>query len=145
MAETSEYRDGQDLILSVPVDGVQTALGHSDECKFSLKAETGSRKTKEVSAGKWEEKYIKTQSATITASGFVHTGDESKAGLPTLMDLFFGQEAFMASWNYRDNSSVNHYSGNFIITQIEDEGKAGDDEKYSFTLENSGPVTKVTA
>ena len=107
-----KYRDGTDLILSV----CGNALGHSTECKISYKAETGTRKTKEAAAGKWDEKYVKSLGCTVTASGFVHE-DDSANGID---------------------------GGQFIITALDHEGKAGDDETYSITLENSGAVTTVS-
>lgn len=143
MASTTDYRDGTDLLLSIDVNGVQTALGHSTECKIAYKAETGTRKTKEASAGKWDEKYVKSLGVSITASGFVFGGDEEKAGLPTLEDIFLAHIPVKASWDYRGETDKKHYhEGMFVLTQIDQEGKAGDDETYSITLENSGAVTK---
>ena len=43
--------DGTDLILS----SMGHALGFSTGCKVSTSAETGERKTKEASSGKWKE------------------------------------------------------------------------------------------
>jgi predicted secreted protein len=136
MAETQGYRDGTDLLLSVGT----TALGHSTECKIAYKAETGTRKTKEAAAGKWDEKYVKSLGVTITASGFVYAGDVQ--GLPTLLALFIAHEPVDASWAYRDASEP--HKGKFIITQLNQTGKAGDDEQYDITLENSGAIDPVT-
>src|SRR5574344_362490 len=143
-----DYRDGTDLILSIDVSGTQTALGHNEECKISYKAETKSRTTKEASAKKWKENYVTSLAASITASGFVHSADESKAGLPKLEDLFMSAKPIKASWKYRgdtDDKTPHYHEGNFIISQLNQTGKAGDDEKYDLTLENSGAVTKGTA
>lgn len=133
MAQEIDYRDGTDLILSV---GGQ-ALGHSTGCKISYKAETGSRKTKEARTGKWEEKYVKTLGVTITADGFVHAKDGNN-NLPSLLALFKEAKPVDASWDYRDGGGS--HSCKCIITALDDEGKAGDDETYSITLENSGPL-----
>lgn len=143
MAET-EYKDGTDLILAIDIAGVQTALGHSGECKIAYKAETGSRKTKEAAAGKWDEKYVKSLAASITASGFVHEADSAGAGLPKLEDIFLAHKAVKATWYYRGDTT-NVHEGMFILTQVNDTGKAGDDETYDITLENSGAVSKTTA
>lgn len=145
-----DYRDGTDLILSIEIeDGKEVALGHSDECKIAYKAETGTRKTKEAAQGKWDEKYVKSLAVSITASGFVHGADEEGPGLPKLEDLMFAAKPVKASWKYRDdveNTKTPHYHyGKFIISQLNDNGKAGDDEKYDLTLENSGAVTKGSA
>lgn len=132
------YRDGTDLILSVGGH----ALGHSTECKISYKAETGTRKTKEAAAGKWDEKYVKSLGCTVTASGFVHE-DDSDNSIDTLRTAFKNATPVTASWAYRGGAGVD--SGQFIITQLEHEGKAGDDETYSITLENSGAVGAAAA
>lgn len=131
-----KYRDGTDLILSVG----GKALGHSTECKISYKAETGTRKTKEAKAGKWDEKYVKSLGCTVTSSGFVFDDDDTnqKPNIDTLRTAFKTGQPVSASWGYRDGSSID--GGQFIITQLEHEGKAGDDETYSITLENSGAV-----
>ena len=129
-----DYRDGTDLILSVG----GKALGHSTGCKISYKAETGTRKTKEAAAGKWDEKYVKSLGVTITADGFVYESDKDN-GLPTLKQLFKAAKPVDASWGYRDETGIE--SGKFVITALDNEGKAGDDETYSITLENSGAVT----
>lgn len=131
-----KYRDGTDLILSIN----SKALGHSTECKISYKAETGTRKTKEAAAGKWDEKYVKSLGCTVTASGFVFDDDDQnqKPSIDTLRTAFKTAQPVDASWAYRDGGSIE--SGKFIITALDHEGKAGDDETYSITLENSGAV-----
>ena len=132
----SSYRDGTDLILSIGGN----ALGHSTECKISYKAETGTRKTKEAAAGKWNEKYVKELGCTITASGFVFDTDDTnnKPSIDTLRAAFKTAQPVDASWAYRGGSDID--SGQFLITALDHEGKAGDDETYSITLENSGAV-----
>ena len=136
-----QYRDGTDLILSIGGH----ALGHSTECKISYKAETGTRKTKEAAAGKWAEKYVKSLGCTVTASGFVFDDDDtdvsSKTGVNALRAAFKAATPVTASWAYRAGGSID--SGQFIITALDQEGKAGDDETYSITLENSGAVGAV--
>lgn len=139
------YRDGTNLILSLPKGNAQVALGHSTECKISYKGETGTRKTKEAESGKWDEKYIKTLAATITASGFVNDSDEAEGrlGLSDLEAAFLKAQPVKASWNYRgEEANGKHYHECMVvITQLDQEGKAGDDETYSITLENSGAVS----
>jgi len=135
-----DYRDGTDLILSIPIAGKQTAIGHSTECKIGYKSETGTRKTKESNSGKWAEKYVKSLTATITAGGFVFDGDV--AGLPEFKKVFKAGESVQASWNYRDSQTVEY--GDFVISSLDQEGKAGDDETYSITLDNSGAVKDGT-
>lgn len=73
--------DGTDLILSVG----GKALGYSTGCKITTSTETGERVTKEASAGKWKEKYVKSFSESISADGVVLTG--SNAEMPTYDQL----------------------------------------------------------
>lgn len=133
------YRDGTDLILGIMIAEAFTPLGHSDDCKISYKSETGERVTKEATTQKWKEKYVKSLSVSITASGFVYKGDA--ANLPKLEELFLAHEPIEARWGYRDEVATVYHSCSCIISSLDDEGKAGDDEKYSLTLENSGAVT----
>ena len=55
MAIEKKVLDGTDLILSIG----GAALGFSTTCKISTTTETGERVTKEASAGKWKEKFVK--------------------------------------------------------------------------------------
>lgn len=132
-----DYRDGTDLLLSV---GGKT-LGHSDNCEIQYQAETGTRKTKEKSAGKYNESYVKSLAVSITASGFVHAADKDN-NLPTLITLWKACAPIDASWDTRESSDP--HSGKFILTDVKDTGKAGDDETYSITLKNSGAIDETT-
>lgn len=137
--------DGTDLILSVK--GV--ALGYSTGCKISTSTETGERVTKEATTGKWKEKYVKSFSESITADGCTLTDGDSK--IPTydqLKEYMLAAEPIMASYNVRADGSregktSGGYTGEYIITSLDLDAQAGDDAKYSITLENSGAVTKV--
>ena len=137
--------DGTDLILSVK--GV--ALGYSTGCKISTSTETGERVTKEATTGKWKEKYVKSFSESITADGCTLTDGDSKT--PTydqLKDYMLAGEPITASYNVRADGSregktSGGYTGEYIITSLDLDAQAGDDAKYSITLENSGAVEKV--
>lgn len=138
--------DGTDLILSVG----DKALGYSTGCKIDTSTETGERLTKEASSGKWKEKYAKSFSESIQADGLVLTGE---TGMPTydeLKDLQLKGEPVEASYNVREADSregkaSGGYKGKYIITSLSLDAQAGDDAKYSVTLENSGPVAKQAA
>ena len=135
--------DGTDLILSV--NG--KALGFSTGCKVSTTTETGERVTKEASSGKWKEKYVKSFSESISAEGCVLTdGDSDTPTYDQLKDMQLAGEPIDASYGLRDGDSRTGktnggYKGKYIITSLELDAQAGDDAKYSITLQNSGPVT----
>lgn len=144
MGMGKEPLDGTDLILSVG----GKALGFSSGCKISTSAETGERQTKEASAGKWKEKFVKSYSESISADGCVLT--DGDAGTPTydqLKDMMMTGKAIEASYSVRESSTregktAGGYKGKYLITSLELDGPAGEDAKYSVTLDNCGPVTK---
>ena len=137
--------DGTNLILSVG----GKSLGFSTGCKVSTTVETGERITKEVVSGKWKEKYVKSFSEQITADGCILTDGDTE--LPTydeLRDLMTAGEPIEAQYSLRDGDkrtgkTDGGYKGRYIITQLDADGQAGDDGKYSITLQNSGKVSKV--
>ncbi len=134
---------GTDLILSIG----GKALGYSTGCKITTTTETGERITKESSGGKWKEKYVKSFSESISADGcvLVDGGNE----LPTydqLKAMQLAGEPIEAHYSVREGEGregkqAGGYKGNYLITSLDLDGQAGEDSKYSITLENSGPVT----
>ncbi len=139
------YKDGTDLILGLMEGQTFKPFGHSDSCKISDSTETGERKTKEAATGKFKEKYVKSLGETITCSGFVFDEDESasnKMSLPELKRKWVNGQTVKARYAYRGEETSKYWEGDFIITSLEDDGPAGDDEKYSLTLENSGAIVE---
>ena len=137
--------DGTDLILAVGGH----ALGYSTGCKVSTKVETGERVTKEAASGKWKEKFVKSFSESITADGCVlRDGSTEVPTYDELKALMLAGTPIEAHYSLRDGDArtgktTGGYKGNYIITSLDLDGQAGDDSKYSLTLENSGAVTKV--
>lgn len=141
----SRFRDGVDLILGVVQNSTFKPLGYSSGCKISDKTETGERATKEESSRLWKQKYVKSLAETITADGFVY--DEvgaSKIGFPDLKTLWLSASVVKLRYKYRDDSGT-AYEGDFIITSLDHDGPADDDEKWSVTFDNSGAVAPVSA
>ena len=138
------YRNGVDLILGI-VDGATfKPLGYSTSCKISDSTETGERVTKETGAASWKEKYVKSLSESITAEGFVYDQVAATSiGFPKLKELWLSKTVVKLRYKYRDEAT-GLYEGDFIITSLEQDGPADDDEKWSITFENSGPVVKVS-
>ena len=140
------YRSGTDLILGVvrDVNKVPTffPLGYSTGCKISDSTETGERVTKEEEDSHWKEKYVKSLSEQITADGFVYDGlAASSVGFPDLKTLWLDRTPVRLRYKYRGQEADSGlYEGDFIITSLEQDGPAGDDEKWSVTFENTGPV-----
>lgn len=125
------------------------ALGFSTGCKVSTSAETGERVTKEASGGKWKESFVKSFSEQITADGVVLTdATEDMPSYDQLKDAMLKGESIEAAYSLRDGDTrtgkaEGGYKGKFLITSLDLDGQAGDDAKYSVTLQNSGAVQKV--
>lgn len=130
------YKDGTDLILSVN----SKAMGYAETCKVSDSAETGTRVNKEQGSGKFHESYVKSVSEQVTCSGFEATDSRTTYGY--LKSLMITGTPVDLSYCYVGESSG--YTGKFIITQLELDGPAGDDAKYSITFQNAGAVKEAT-
>ena len=139
------FRSGTDLIMGIVQNGTFKPLGYSSGCKISDSTETGERVTKEAADSDWKEKYVKSLSETITAEGFVYDSVASSSiGFPNLKSLWLAKTPVTLRYKYRaQGASAGLYQGSFIITSLEQDGPAGDDEKWSVTFENSGAVTAV--
>ena len=137
--------DGTDLILSMGGN----ALGFSTGCKVSTSAETGERVTKEASGGKWKESYIKSFYEQINADSVVLTdGTSDVPSYDQVKDLMMKGEPVEAAYNLREGDkrtgkSTGGYKGKYLITALDLDAQAGDDAKYSLTLQNCGKVEKV--
>lgn len=107
--------------------------------------------TKEAAAGKWKETYVKSFSEQITADGCILTdGDTNVPTYDQLKDLQMAATPIEASYSVREEASregktAGQYKGKYIITSLSLDAQAGDDAKYSVTLQNSGKVEKVGA
>ncbi len=151
------YRQGYNLILGfVQNEGADDegliALGFSTGCKISDSAETGERITKEPGGGNalWKDKYVKTLSEQITAEGFVYDNARAKdQNLPRLKQLFLNAQPVTLQYQYRESETqatpveMSTFRGKFVITSLEQDGPADDDEKWTVTFENCGPVKSI--
>ena len=136
------FKSGTDLILGIVQSGTLKPLGYSTGCKISDSTETGERTTKEAADTNWKEKYVKSLSETITADGFVYDSvAASSISFPDLKEAWLSKATVTLRYKYRGGEDL--YQGEFIITSLENDGQAGDDEKWSVTFENSGPVGEV--
>lgn len=151
----AKYMDGTDLLLGIMEGTTFRPLGHSTGCKISFSTETGERSTKEAGTANWSEKYAKKLSCSVSAEGFVYDTDDNtdtsgenpvvgKRGYESLLALQLAKSSVTLRWKYRTESDGKVYGGNFIITSLERDGQAGDDEKYSVSFENNGPVAEIT-
>jgi predicted secreted protein len=63
-------------------------------------------------------------------------------GLPNLKTMWLNKQTVKLRYKYRDGDDL--YEGDFIITSLEQDGPADDDEKWSVTFENSGAIEAVS-
>lgn len=148
------YRQGRDLLLGFVKADKFFPLGFSTGCKISDKTETGERVTKEqannpgqIQHAMWKEKYVKGLSETITSEGFVYDSAEAADnGMPSLKTIFLNAVPVMLRYKYReaDEGRDKYYEGQFILTSLDHDGPADDDEKWSVTFENTGEVREIT-
>ncbi len=137
------YRNGVDLILGVVENTTFKPLGYSTGCKISDSTETGERVTKESGAASFKEKYVKSLAESISADGFVYDNlAATSIGLPNLKTMWLNKQTVKLRYKYRDGDDL--YEGDFIITSLEHDGPADDDEKWSVTFENSGAIAPVS-
>lgn len=137
------YRNGVDLILGVVESQVFKPLGYSTGCKISDSTETGERVTKESGAASFKEKYVKSLAESISADGFVYDNlAATSIGFPNLKTMWLNKQIVKLRYKYRDGDDL--YEGDFIITSLEHDGPADDDEKWSVTFENSGAIAPVS-
>ena len=137
------YRQGVDLLVGFVENEDFKPFGYSTGCKISDSTETGERVTKETGASQWKQKYVKSLSEQITAEGFVYDGvAASSIGFPDLKELWISKATVELRYKYRNGNEL--YTGNFIITSLEQDGPADDDEKWSVTFENTGPIEPVS-
>lgn len=137
------YRNGVDLILGIVEQTTFKPLGYSTGCKISDSTETGERVTKESGAASFKEKYVKSLAESISADGFVYDNlAATSIGLPNLKTMWLNKQTVKLRYKYRDGDDL--YEGDFIITSLEHDGPADDDEKWSVTFENSGAIAPVS-
>ena len=87
---------------------------------------------------------MKSLAESISAEGFVYDNvAASSIGFPRLKELWLSKAVVKLRYKYRDENS-GLYEGDFIITSLEQDGPADDDEKWSVTFENSGAIEAVS-
>lgn len=118
-------------------------LGYSTGCKISDSTETGERVTKESGAASFKEKYVKSLAESISADGFVYDNlAATSIGFPNLKTMWLNKQTVKLRYKYRDGDDL--YEGDFIITSLEHDGPADDDEKWRVTFDNSGAIAPVS-
>lgn len=138
MADTSNYINGSDLLLSVGGN----AIGHCTTHTLTFNSETKDRAVKPLaskakSAGLWKEKGVTSMSISISAEG-LRFYSESESGYEQLAALWGkGQSVEVLGFQRGSNDSP-YLKGKFVISSIEETSPAQDDATYTINLENDG-------
>ena len=136
------YKPGSDLLIFVG----GKAIGHCSTCTITHGTETKERAVKPpaisvgAGVGKWTEKNVSKLTVAISAEGFSFY-DETECGYEELLDLWNAAAPVACKYAHRGEESTKYYSGNFVITNLQETSPAGDDATYTVSLENSGKVS----
>ena len=135
------YKPGSDLLVFV----AGKAIGHCTTCTVTHGTETKERAVKppatdtSAGVGKWTEKNVSKLTVSISAEGFSFY-DETEAGYEQLFKLWDEAVPVQLKYAHRGEEATKYYSGNFVISNLQETSPAGDDATYSVSFENSGQV-----
>lgn len=145
MSVKTGVKEGSDLMLYFNKGTAQapqwkpTALATSH--KYSFKAETKERKTKEE--GKWVRKTVTKMSISITCDAL--QSYDAEVGLKEFKAAAKAGKAILLKYGLKEESTGDTYeSGEFVIASIEESSQAGEDATYSASFESSGEITEST-
>ena len=138
MADTSNYVNGSDLLLSVG----GKAIGHCTTHTLTFNSETKDRAVKPLStkaktAGLWKEKGVTSMSISVSAEG-LRFYNETENGYEQLAALWGKGQSVEVLGFQRDSDDSPYLKGKFVISSIEETSPAQDDATYTINLENDG-------
>jgi predicted secreted protein len=138
MADTSNYINGSDLLLSVGGN----AIGHCTTHTLTFNSETKDRAVKPLaskakSAGLWKEKGVTSMSISVSAEG-LRFYSESENGYEQLAALWGKGQSVEVLGFQRGSDESPYLKGKFVISSIEETSPAQDDATYTINLENDG-------
>ncbi len=138
MADTSNYVNGSDLLLSVG----SKAIGHCTTHTLTFNSETKDRAVKPLSskaktAGLWKEKGVTSMSISVSAEG-LRFYNETENGYEQLAALWGKGQSVEVIGFQRGSDDSPYLKGKFVISSIEETSPAQDDATYTINLENDG-------
>lgn len=138
MADTSNYVNGSDLLLSVG----GKAIGHCTTHTLTFNSETKDRAVKPLSskaktAGLWKEKGVTSMSISVSAEG-LRFYSETENGYDQLAALWGKGQSVEVIGFQRGSDASPYLKGKFVISSIEETSPAQDDATYTINLENDG-------
>jgi predicted secreted protein len=138
MADTSNYVNGSDLLLSVG----GKAIGHCTTHTLTFNSESKDRAVKPLStkaktAGLWKEKGVTSMSISVSAEG-LRFYNETENGYEQLAALWGKGQSVEVLGFQRGSDDSPYLKGKFVISSIEETSPAQDDATYTIKLENDG-------
>lgn len=138
MADTSNYVNGSDLLLSVG----GKAIGHCTTHTLTFNSETKDRAVKPLStkaktAGLWKEKGVTSMSISVSAEG-LRFYNETENGYEQLAALWGKGQSVEVLGFQRGGDDSPYLKGKFVISSVEETSPAQDDATYTINLENDG-------
>ena len=132
------YVNGSDMLLTVGTKAIGSCSSHEAE----YKSETKDRAVKPVAskpvgAGLWKDKSVTGLSISISADGLVLDG-ETETTYAELLKMWKEGKAVDAACFPRTGDLSPYVKGKFVITSLKESHAAGEDSKYSISLENAG-------
>jgi predicted secreted protein len=140
------YIHGSDLLCFVEGE----AIGHCSSCQITHNTESQERAVKPPASvttgntGKWKEKAVTGLSESISVNGFMFY-DEAECGYDELLALWHAALPVTLKYAHRGEESTKYYTGEYIITSLEQDRPADDTATYTASFESSGEVTEVEA
>lgn len=137
----SGYKNGSDLIIFIGTK----AVGHCTSHTVSFSTETKDVAVKPAAsvaagnAGLFKSKRVTGLGVQIKADGLGYY-NEAESGLADVISSWKVGQHVTVKASAREHDANPYLTGNFIISSIEQNDPAGEDETYSITLDNDGPV-----
>lgn len=133
----SGYVNGSDMLLYIG----EKAIGHCTSHTTTFDTETKERAVKpaataKISAGLWKSTGVTGLSITISFEGLAFY-NETEFGWKELYEAWKTGKSVKVKCMERETTTP-YLSGNFVITQAEEEAPANDDTTYKGTLKNDG-------
>ena len=132
------YVNGSDMLLMVGTKAIGSCESHEAE----YKSETKDRAVKPlagkpVGAGLWKDKSVTGLSISISADGLVLEG-ETETTYAEMLKMWKDGKAIDVACFPRTGDEKPYLKGKFVITSLKESHAAGEDSKYSISLENAG-------
>ena len=132
------YVNGSDMLLMVGTKAIGSCESHEAE----YKSETKDRAVKPLAskpagAGLWKDKSVTGLSISVSSDGLILNG-ETETTYAELLGMWKAAKPIEVACFPRGGDEAPYLKGKFVITSLKESHAAGEDSKYSISLENAG-------